>query len=346
MTRSESFLFRLKSAVKNRLVAFALLFLLLLPGAHAQTATRLIIQVQGGLPVAELLCKLLGCTVQYGLGDPQGEVFLVTTPLSLPLNLYLAVPGVLDVELDQVGKAMDTASQGTVPSALYNNTPVNYYGTPVIQGYLTQPAAGMVGLPQAQSTYKVGGSGIVAVVDTGVDPTHPVLQRVLLQGYDFTRNQAGANELLDLNGAVPGETDQSTVAVLDASTAAYLNQPQYQDFGHGTMVSGVIHLVAPTAMILPLKAFGADGSGYLSNVLRAIYYAVGQHARALNMSFNFASPSQQLNRALTYASTNGVISAAAAGNSGKETLVYPAAYQSLVMGVASVSDNETLSTYT
>jgi len=111
------------------------------------------------------------------------------------------------------------------------------------------------------------------------------------------------------------------------------------------MVSGVVHLVAPAAMILPLKAFSADGSGYLSNVLRAIYYAVGQHARALNMSFNFASPSEQLDLALTYASTNGVISAAAAGNSGKEILVYPAAYQSLVMGVASVSDSETLSTF-
>ena len=35
----------------------------------------------------------------------------------------------------------------------------------------------------------------------------------------------------------------------------------YGDFGHGTMVAGIIHLVAPTAKILPLKAFRADGTG-------------------------------------------------------------------------------------
>jgi len=63
------------------------------------------------------------------------------------------------------------------------------------------------------------------------------------------------------------------------------------------------------------------------------------------MSFNFTSSSVELNAALTYASLNGVISAAAAGNSGQEILVYPAAYQSLVMGVASTSDSDTLSTF-
>ncbi len=361
MTRSDMFLFKMMRAMKNRLLALALVLFSVLLATPAQADTRLIVQVQGGLPAIQSLCRLLGCSVQYGLGDPQGQVFLVTLPLTLPLNLIVDLPGVLDVEVDQVGKAMDAVYQGTVPTALYDSTPVSYYGTTVRQGYLNQPAAQIVGIAQAQSTFNVSGLGPVAVIDTGVDTTHPVLQNVLLPGYDFTRNQPGADEKLDLSQSTAAVVDQSTAAVVDQSTAAVvdqstaavvdqeagtaLNQPQYTDFGHGTMVTGVIHLVAPTAMILPLKAFSANGTGYLSDVLRAIYYAVGHSARVMNMSFSFTSSSLQLNLALTYANLNGVISAAAAGNSGLDTLVYPAAYQSLVMGVASTSNNDTLSTF-
>ena len=180
-----------------------------------------------------------------------------------------------------------------------------------------------------------------------------MLQPVLLPGYDFTRNENGADEKGDVTQSTAAVIDQSTAAVVDQSTAAVidgytastLNKPQYADFGHGTMVSGIIHLVAPGAMILPLKAFHADGTGYLSDVIRAIYYAVGKHARVLNMSFNFTSSSVQLNAALSYANLLGVISAAAAGNSGQQVLVYPAAYQGKVMGVASTSNNDTLSTF-
>lgn len=354
-------MFRFIETLKHRVAALALLFTFLLSAAPGKADTRLIVQIQAGELALQTICALLGCTVQYGLGDPQGQVFLVTAPLTLPLNVLVSLPGVLDVEIDQVGKAMDAVSQGTVPSSLYDNTPVSYYGTTVREGYLLQPAAQIVDIAGAQSTYGVSGSGTVAVIDTGVDTTHPVLANVLLPGYDFTRNRPGADEKADLSQSTmaaidqstTGSADQSTTAVVDQSTTAVidqtsataLNQSQYADFGHGTMVSGVIHLVAPTAQILPLKAFNADGTGYLSDVLRAIYYAVSHKARVLNMSFDFTSSSVQLNSALSFANLNGAISVAAAGNSGQQTLVYPAAYRFNVMGVASTSNSDTLSTF-
>jgi hypothetical protein len=100
---------------------------------------------------------------------------------------------------------------------------------------------------------------------------------------------------------------------------------------------GIVHLVAPTARLLPLKAFKSDGTGQLSDILRAIYDAVQKYnANVINMSFDFKTSSQELSNALTYASGLGTICASSAGNDGMQETVFPAALESLVMGVASV----------
>src|SRR5256884_331258 len=142
----------------------------------------------------------------------------------------------------------------------------------------------------------------------------------------------------------PAQVNQSTAAVLDQSTAAVLDN-QYAAFGHGTMVMGVIHLVAPTAQLLPLKAFKSDGTANLSDILHAIYYAAQPNAsnpnvaNVINMSFDTTTASTELKNALDYANGLGVICAASAGNDnqpGPPRLGYPAALQSDVIGVASV----------
>jgi len=89
-------------------------------------------------------------------------------------------------------------------------------------------------------------------------------------------------------------------------------------------VAGLIHYVAPTAKILPLKAFNADGTARLSDIVRAIYYAVDNGARIINMSFSATESSQELMRAIAYANNRNVIVVAAAGNEGYEAVVYPA----------------------
>jgi hypothetical protein len=141
---------------------------------------------------------------------------------------------------------------------------------------------------------------------------------------------------------------QSTAAVLDQSTAAVLDgKLQYAAFGHGTMVMGVIHLVAPKAQLLPLKAFHSDGTGFLSDILRAIYYGVQNNANVINMSFDLKTSSPELKNALDYANQLNVICAASAGNDGQgpPLLVYPAALQNDVMGVASTSNLDSRSTF-
>jgi hypothetical protein len=332
----------------------ALVLTLAVPPAQA-AGTRIIVRVNGGLSLIQSVCKLLGCTVNYGLGDPNGQVFLISTSTSLP-SLFLSTLrltlGVVSAELDLNGKVMG-ATGSQPPAALYDHTPVSYYGDTVWRGYVNQPATQIIGLANTQKDFKVDGFGIVAVIDTGVDATHPALQYAVLPGYDFTRNRESADEKGDIqqstaavvDGVSPAWVNQSTAAVVDQSTAAVVDDSKYAGFGHGTMVAGVIHLVAPKALILPLKAFNADGSGYTSDVIRAIYKAVNANAKVLNMSFSFASASKELSSAISFASKNNVIAVASAGNDGSKVNVYPAAYADRVMGIASTTNSDARSSF-
>ena len=88
---------------------------------------------------------------------------------------------------------------------------------------MNQPAANIVRVSQAQTSFNVMGTGIVADIDTGVDPTHPALKPVLLPGYDFTRNQPGGSEMTDFTGTPPSGST-SNIAQVNQSTAAVLDQ--------------------------------------------------------------------------------------------------------------------------
>jgi subtilisin family serine protease len=339
--------------MKPRMLSILLVFFGLW-SSPAAADNRFIVRAPSGLTSLQQVCMVLGCNVSGGLDGSLGRLFLVTAPGFIDPNTFLQTlrnqPGITHVELDALLKVMQ-ATGAAPPSGLSDNTPVNYFGATVIHGYVSQPAINIIRLPDAQTTYGVSGAGTVAVIDTGVDPGHPALQSVLVSGYDFIRNIAGsASELADVNqssvgsGASPAMVNQSTAAVLDPASAFNFQQPQYQGFGHGTMVSGIIHLVAPTAFIMPLKVFKADGTGYLSDVLRAIYFAVQNGARVINMSFSFSTYSHEVASALKDATRHRVICVASAGNDGKEEIVYPAALAD-VMGVASTANNDTVSTF-
>jgi subtilisin family serine protease len=323
------------------------------PAAHAQA--RLVVRDSLGLPGINLTCAILGCNVVQAIGDPQGQLFVVTFPsllnpitALLKLNLQL---GIVGVEIDQVVNTQ-AADAGPAPSYLTDETPTSYYGATVWHGYVAQPANQLIRTSTTQSAYHVTGSGVtVAVIDTGVDPTNPVLKNLLVSGYDFTRNTGGGSEKSDvstspdLSQAQTAQVNQRTVAVLDQRTVAVLDGTSYSAFGHGTMTAGIVHLVAPQAKIMPLKSFNANGTGYDSDILRAIYYAVKNGARVINMSFDYSSYSPELANAIKYANKNGVVSVASAGNDGQQVAVYPGALPS-VIDVASTSNSDIQSTFT
>jgi subtilisin family serine protease len=271
-------------------------------------------------------------------------------------NRALGVP-----ELSGATTASLTQSTTSILDGLPGRTVVNYFGAPVASNYVTQPATGIIRQHDLQTSSGLTGIGItVAVIDTGVDTSHPALQNVLAPGFNFIANVNDPSELVDLTPAMSAALAQSTTSILDsqnlvemnASTVAILSQSTTSildgppgEFGHGTMTAGLIHLVAPGARIMSLKAFAGDGTSDIFNIVRAIYYAADNGANVISMSFEIAQGSPALQNAIQYALSKNVVVVAASGNDAEQILVFPSAYNS-VIGVGSTSNSDIKSSFT
>lgn len=330
--------------------------------AWAQTPTKYILQTTASAN-SGLLASRYRFTIERNWAGERHVSYAITAATAFTASEIQSLtgePGVLELEADsriQAGGEQSIRTSAvleTLNEQLLVKTPAAYFGSAVRVSYVDQPATRLIGLPKAQTGFPTG-AGVVAIIDTGVDEKHPALKNVLLPGYDFTRNLAGtASEMADLDRSTSAILDQSTVAILDSksyplrlsqSTVAILDQSTVAildgkqlpaAFGHGTMVAGLVHLIAPTARILPLKAFRGDGSSSLSDIVRAVYYAVDHGADVISMSFNLNTPSIELASAIAYATNHGVLCVASAGNDGQERKVYPATLPK-VIGVSSTN---------
>ena len=322
---------------------------------------------------AQEVCQRYGLHFIGNLGHP--DVFLIEASDALPADVLKQwVKNDKDVEhleLDKrtgLAKTSHPLATPYIPSLPFTSfvtegSLTKLYGTKAWKGYVQQPAMYSTNAATTNQQNFIGTGIVVAVIDTGVDATNPVLAASLVSGYDFTRNVAGnVSDLADIDPVTAAALQQRTVAVLDPYTAVRLNQYSAaflqqrtvavldgdripSQLGHGTMVAGLVHLVAPGAKIMALKAFSADGSSTMSNIVRAIYYATDNGAKVINMSFEVAQISDELVRAVNYATRRGVICVASAGNDGEHTMVYPAGLSG-VIGVASVSQDNEASAFT
>jgi len=343
-------------------------FLALLCGP-AMAGTKFILEVNGSS--LQPVMSNYGLTLQRQLfSSPQRTVGVVSIPDGAPSTLASTIaqdPSVAKFQLDRHLNAQAPA----VPAA--NQTTANMQAWLLsmqsaqqkINSFLTQPALGIVG-----SFYGKQGAGVtVALIDTAVDATHPVLANKLVAGADCvgstsTTSCAGPIGTIWNDPTVTAALDQSTVIILDQSTVIILDQSTViildqstviildsnsasaiqgkqlpADFGHGTMVASLISAAAPNAQIMPIRAFQADGSAQVSDIVAAIYYAVNNGAKVINMSFDLDTPDGTLADAIEYATRQGVVCVASTANVSSNAAVYPAAFNASnqsVIGVGSV----------
>jgi subtilisin family serine protease len=166
-------------------------------------------------------------------------------------------------------------------------------------------------LPEAHKL-ATGSRVLVAVIDSGIDASHPDLAGAIVASFDAAAGNATAG-----NGAAG-------------------NAPSHV---HGTGMAGAIaarHTVlgaAPRVGVLAVRAFDprtTSGEGTTFNIIKGIEWAVENGARVVNMSF--AGPADpRLSDALDRASKRGVVLIAAAGNAGPNSPpLYPAADRNVI----------------
>ncbi|MBA3984514.1 MAG: S8 family serine peptidase [Acidimicrobiia bacterium] len=180
---------------------------------------------------------------------------------------------------------------------------------------VTQPALGEAGLPSTQTT----GSGIVvAVLDTGIDATHPDLSgRLAPGGRDFVDDDADPSE-------VANQRDDNANGLVDEA------------YGHGTYVAGIVALVAPEAKILPVRILDSDGTTSAWKIMRGVRHADVSGARIANLSLGGLDLGDLVEKELEQTFEDGMILVAAAGNENTSDQRYPAANPG-VLGVTAIN---------
>ncbi len=353
MKRSQSWMVRV-------LGVFALLALLC---GSAFAGQGYILKTQGNNLTT--VANTYGLTLQRQIFSNQNfSIGVVSVPDNADPSLAPTVaadPNVLGFSADRVlpGKspAIPTLNQAVTSLQAWLLSMQNYQQK--TNSYFNQPAFHLIGAPAAGQ-----GKGVtVAVIDTAVDPTHPLLAGKLVAGADCVGSVGSAcaggipsiwndamlaqstviileqSTVIILEQSTVIILEQSTVIILESNTATALAGQQLPaDTGHGTMVASLIAGAAPGASIMPIRAFNADGSASLSDIVAAIYYAVNNGAQVINMSFS-TQDDDSLSDAIEWATAKGVVCVASADNTNSNAAVYPAAYNGpgqQVIGVGSV----------
>ncbi len=213
--------------------------------------------------------------------------------------------------------------------------------------YATQWNTGALRLPEAHAI-NTGSNVTVAVLDSGVEASHPALAGRLAAGFDFVDFDAAPNE--------EGR----------AGDAGY---------GHGTHVASLVAQVAPAARIMPIRVLDAQGVGNIWVLAEGLLHAVDPDgvpgtddgAKVINMSLGTTRPTRLLediiervscgddyddddddgdDDVVRCAAQGGAVVVSAAGNAGDTTRQYPAAEQhSGALAVAASAENGTLASF-
>src|SRR6185503_5633381 len=159
---------------------------------------------------------------------------------------------------------------------------------------------------------------VVAVIDTGVDKTHPDLSGKFWQS---------ARDDADISDFIDKDNDPTEV----------WGDPETTIAGHGTFIARIITLLAPDCLIMPIRAVGPDGIGDSFIVATAVKYATDHGADVINLSLGSPEPSPLLESAIADARKHGVFVVAAVGNDNTEK---PAQYPSSSEDVLAVAAME------
>lgn len=159
----------------------------------------------------------------------------------------------------------------------------------------------------------------VAVIDTGIELSHPDLKDNIKGGYNAIRLGRSAND----------------------------------DNGHGTHVAGTIGAanntigvvgVGPQIDLYAVKVLNRSGSGYLSDIIEGLEWSIANGIQVVNMSLGTTTNSPSMRDAVARVNTAGIVQVAAAGNDYGSAVNYPAAYPE-VIAVSATNSSDTIASF-
>ena len=251
----------------------------------------------------------VGATVQK-INSTYGTTTLETFPGST--NIYLLrLPTSSSVTETVNQMAKDLRLLYAEPN-FFSQTPEggarhNAWGASDVAPTSDEYAIKVLGLESAH--YISRGEGTkVAVLDTGAQLDHPALIDNFENAgrYDFVEDDKNPSDRpLGKDTDCDGDKDEMV--------------------GHGTHVAGIVDITAPAAKIMPLRVLDTEGYGNVFTIAKAVYFAQHNRADVINLSLGSPSRSRLLQEMIKDATANGVLVAAAAGNSNSLIAEYPAA---------------------
>lgn len=192
--------------------------------------------------------------------------------------------------------------------------------TPEATGSAFQPIPWGVDRIDAEKVWPISAANNikVAVVDTGINLSHTDLKNNIKGGVNTINSKKNSND----------------------------------DNGHGSHVAGIIAAVNNSVGVVgvgheidlySVKVLGANGSGYVSDIIEGIQWSMNNGMNVVNMSLGTTSDVVAFHDAVIAAKNAGIVVVSAAGNSGPgdNTVIYPAKYEeSIAVAATNSSDGQ------
>lgn len=151
----------------------------------------------------------------------------------------------------------------------------------------------------------------IAVLDSGVDKSHPLIKKHLLTGVNVIEH----------------------------------NKPPTDYFEHGTHIAGIIlNNVPPSIKVIPIKVIDDNGHGKINNLIKGIKLSIDKKVDIINTSLVVKNPDKRLKFWIEKAYQMGIVIVAPTGNAGSGNLSYPANYKD-VIAVGSYNNKEKISEF-
>lgn len=322
------------------------------PESVKSQSSRMSVQAMANAEAGSRVIRDLSTSGVVGM-----QVVQVTgTSLSRAMEVYDANPDVLYVEPDYRISLSPIEAGGTNAPVQSQSLRAAGAGWPNDPGYSQlwglentgqAPFYGKVGAdikaPLAWGVTTGSSSVTIALIDTGVDYSHPDLAANIWQNPGEYLN--GADD--DGNGYIDDIRGWNFVAK---------NNDPMDDNGHGTHCAGTMAAIGNNgigitgvtwnAKIMPLKFLDSKGSGYTSDAVSAILYATRKDVPIISCSFSGPGESQALKDAIDSSSALFICAAGNAGANSDITPQYPAAYpSSQIISVAASTYQDTLASF-